>query len=65
MYLENLLAIFNKTSPIKRFTREISFSFSDPYSFLIPDLGKIALKNNMGELSYIPYNLATDYIIKQ
>jgi ribosomal protein S17E len=35
----------------------------DPYSILIPNLTKFNQKNDFGELVYLPFYLATDYVL--
>ncbi|MHA1816204.1 MAG: hypothetical protein ACTSX1_09380, partial [Candidatus Heimdallarchaeaceae archaeon] len=34
----------------------------DPYSIFVPDISKLAVERNLGELVYIPFNLQSDYL---
>ena len=63
-YLDNLLLVINDSTLAMSFSRDIIFSFVDPFSYLIPNLTKFAIKQGLGSLTYIPFNLAIDYVTK-
>ena len=40
----------------------LSPEYFDPYSIFIPEFGKFAEMNSVGDIIYIPFNLQSDYI---
>ena len=43
-------------------SRLLSPQYFDPYSIFIPDINKLASAKGFEEITYLPFNLQTDYL---
>ena len=62
IYISNLELTLNGELPSYNMGRLQSPKHYDPYSIFVPEISKLALERNLGELVYIPFNLQSDYL---
>ncbi|MCK5304089.1 MAG: hypothetical protein KAJ72_02495, partial [Candidatus Heimdallarchaeota archaeon] len=62
IYISNLELTLNGELPSYNMGRLQSPKHYDPYSIFVPEISKLAVKRNLGELVYIPFNLQSDYL---
>ncbi len=62
IYISNLELTLNGELASFNMGRLQSPKHYDPYSIFVPEISKLALERNLGELVYIPFNLQSDYL---
>lgn len=62
IYLTNIYLALNNEEASYDMSRLLSPEYFDPYSIFIPEFGKFAEMNSVGDIIYIPFNLQSDYV---
>ncbi|MCG3254515.1 MAG: hypothetical protein KAU62_00445, partial [Candidatus Heimdallarchaeota archaeon] len=62
IYLTNIYLALNNEEASYDMRRLLSPEYFDPYSIFIPEFGKLAEVNSVGDIIYIPFNLQSDYV---
>ena len=62
IYLTNIYLALNNEEASYDMIRLLSPEYFDPYSIFIPEFGKFAEMNSVGDIIYIPFNLQSDYV---
>lgn len=62
IYLTNIYLALNNEEASYDMKRLLLLEYFDPYSIFIPELGKFAEMNSVGDIIYLPFNLQSDYL---
>lgn len=62
IYLTNIYLALNNEEASYDMSRLLSPEYFDPYSIFIPEFGKLAEVNSVGDIIYLPFNLQSDYV---